>query len=212
MGRMLHELSTLPSFYTEPVAHPDARGQFHEWFKASEVEAQLGYPFDLQQANLSRSHAGVVRGLHFADVPPGQEKFVTCVAGEIWDVIVDIRRGSPTFGQWEAVTLSADNRRCLFVPNGFAHGFAALTEATVVYLTTAEYTPAAEHGISPELVPWPVDHPLLSKKDTQAPTLADATEILPTLEACEDYRTELKDSWVMANTAAAEDDAEAGAQ
>lgn len=207
---MLIPLSHLRSFYTTPEAHPDDRGCFHEWFKASEFESFTGFPFDLQQANLSISRAGVIRGLHFAEVPPGQEKFVTCVTGAIWDVIVDIRVGAPTYGVWEAVELSSANRRCLYIPNGYAHGFYAREQSTVVYLTTAEYNPAVEHGCDPfdaKLgIEWPEGEHVLSPKDAHAPALKElrSAGVVPTLSDCEAYIAGMKDAWVMANEEASQ--------
>lgn len=203
---MLRELSLPGVFVNEPTVHSDARGTFQEWFKASAFEQATGFPFDLQQANLSTSAAGVVRGLHFADVPPGQAKFVTCVSGAIRDVVMDVRLGSPTFGQHVVVELDAATRRGVFVPVGFAHGFAAVEDATVVYLTSSEYDPAVERGISPLSVQWPVGSPLLSDKDRLAPSLSDAQEsgMLPTFEACMEYEAMLRDAWVLANEQAGE--------
>lgn len=199
---MLHPVTELPGvFRSEPRIHPDDRGTFHEWFKASEFEAATGHPFDLQQANLSTSKAGVLRGLHYAEVPPGQAKFVACAAGRILDVVVDVRRGSETFGKHATFELSADNRHGVYLPVGFAHGFLALTDATVVYLTTSEYQPGVEHGIDPfdaELgIRWPeMDH-LLSAKDRGAVSLSEA--VLPGYEECRSFETELRDGWVLAN-------------
>ncbi|WP_151529320.1 MULTISPECIES: dTDP-4-dehydrorhamnose 3,5-epimerase [Corynebacterium] len=200
---MLHELSTLPSFYTEPTVHPDARGSFHEWFKATEFESFTGHPFALQQANMSVSRAGVLRGLHFTAVFPGQQKYVTCVSGEIWDVLVDVRLGSETFGRWEGVTLSEENRRCLYIPDGFAHGFAAVRDSTVCYLTSSEYDPNVDFGVDPldsSLgIEWPVSDPILSDKDRAAPGLDEARDHLPTIEDCEELLNMYKDGWVLAN-------------
>ncbi|MDP9852079.1 dTDP-4-dehydrorhamnose 3,5-epimerase [Corynebacterium lowii] len=190
-----------------PTVHPDRRGAFHEWFKASEFEQATGYPLDVQQANMSTSKAGVLRGLHYAEVPPGQAKLVTCSAGAIFDVLVDVRTGSETFGQWAGFELSEENRQGLYIPAGFAHGFLALSDATVVYLTTSEYAPEVEHGIDP-LDPaigieWPVagGQPILSSKDQQAPSLATAEEDghLPSAEEARAYYTELRNAWAVAN-------------
>lgn len=191
---------------SEPTVHPDERGTFHEWFKASEFEQATGYPFDLQQVNVSTSKRGVLRGLHYADVPPGQAKHVACLAGSILDVIVDIREGSPTFKKWAAVELSAENKHSLYIPIGFAHGFVALEDATVAYLTSAEYNPDGEHEIDPfdpELgIGWPELEFVLSAKDRGAPKLADAH--LPQFEDCQDFETMLRDGWVIANEEAGE--------
>lgn len=193
-------------FVSEPLIHPDDRGTFHEWFKASDFENAVGYPFDLQQANVSTSKAGVLRGLHYADVPPGQAKFVGCLSGRIIDVVVDIREGSETFGKWEAVELSSENRKSIYIPIGFAHGFVALEDSTVAYLTSAEYTPGAEHEINafdPAIgIEWPEVDFIMSEKDRNAPALADAP--LPKFEDCQDFETMLKDGWVVANQEASQ--------
>jgi dTDP-4-dehydrorhamnose 3,5-epimerase len=133
----------------------------------------------------------VVRGIHFADVPPGQAKYVTCVAGAVLDVVVDIRVGSPTFGQWESVRLDDEERHAVYLAEGLGHGFCALTEqATVTYLCSSEYRPGREHGIHPldaELgIAWPAAVPLLSPKDAAAPSLAEARAagLLPRCDEC----------------------------
>jgi dTDP-4-dehydrorhamnose 3,5-epimerase len=135
------------------------------------------------QDNFSRSSKGILRGLHFQE-PNAQGKLVQVLAGAVYDVAVDIRRGSPTFGRWVGVELSADNRRQLWVPPGFAHGFCVLSEsADFHYKCTDFYSPTSEHGIAwndPDLgIPWPVTSPLLSAKDSAAPRLKDAP-LLPT--------------------------------
>ena len=136
----------------------------------------------------------MVRGIHFADVPPGQAKYVTCVSGAVLDVVVDIRVGSPTFGDWEAVRLDDTDRRAVYLAEGLGHGFCALTGgATVAYLCSATYRPGHEHGIhplDPELgITWPAGAPALSAKDADAPTLAQARAagLLPRYDACTSY-------------------------
>lgn len=196
----MRELKSLPGvFLMEPQVFPDNRGTFNEWFKASDFEEALGYPFDLQQANISVSHPGVVRGVHFADVPPGQAKFVICAAGTIRDVVMDLRVGSPTFGQQESVELSSGNRKGIYIPVGCGHAFQALEESTVVYLTTSEYNPEAEHAISVEdlHVEWALT-PVLSAKDRQAPSLGQALAQakLPQYDACQAWEESLKNAWV----------------
>ncbi|GAB03475.1 dTDP-4-dehydrorhamnose 3,5-epimerase [Gordonia amarae] len=169
-----------------PVLHGDSRGLFTEAFKADLLSEMIGHRFDLAQVNLSVSAAGVLRGIHFADVPPGQAKYVTCPSGAILDVIVDIRVGSPTFGQYDTVLLDDVDRRAVYLSEGLGHGFCALADgSTVTYLCSTGYDPSAEHGINP-LDPalgidWPTTArdgtPLtysLSDKDTAAPSLADA--------------------------------------
>ena len=182
----IRELAVPHAFEFTPVQHADERGVFLEWFKAEEFEAATGRGFDLRQSNISVSKRGVVRGIHFADVPLGQAKYVTCVAGSVLDVIIDLRVGSPTFGQWDSVELDDVTRRCVFLPEGLGHLFVATSQsATVSYLTTDKYRPGAEHGINPfdpELGLSLPDDATLSEKDVAAPTLAEAlaAALLPT--------------------------------
>ncbi|WP_425577998.1 dTDP-4-dehydrorhamnose 3,5-epimerase [Streptomyces glaucus] len=176
----------------EPKVFPDDRGSFHEWYRGREFREATGYDLSLAQANCSVSRWGVLRGVHFADVPPGQAKYVTCVRGAILDVVVDIRVGSPTFGRWEAVRLDDDTRHAVFLAEGLGHAFMALTDdATVVYLCSTGYAPEREHevhALDPDLgIAWPEDiEPVLSPKDAGAPSLAEARRagLLPTYEAC----------------------------
>ena len=134
------------------------------------------------------SSAGVLRGLHFAQLPPSQAKYVTCLHGAVFDVVVDIRVGSPTFGQWDSVLLDDRARRSVYISEGLAHGFVALQDdSTVTYLCSAGYNPAREHTIratDPALgIEWPSDHPVvLSDRDAEAPTLDEvrAAGLLPT--------------------------------
>ena len=160
----------------EPRVFRDRRGYFLEIFQARRYSEQ-GMPADFVQDNLSYSLRGVVRGLHYQLRFP-QGKLGVPLTGEIWDVVVDIRRGSPTFGQWLSVTLSADPCRQLYVPPGFAHGFAVVSdEATVLYKCTDFYHPEDEYGLiwnDPDLaIPWPAAAPVLSDKDGQYPRLKD---------------------------------------
>jgi dTDP-4-dehydrorhamnose 3,5-epimerase len=182
-----------------PILRPDDRGVFLESFKASTFEEATGHPFDLQQMNISVSRQGTVRGVHFADVPPGQAKFVQCFEGRILDVVVDIRVGSPTFGQWDAIELSAEARNGLYLAEGLGHAFCALTETvTVGYLCSEPYAPTREHGITPVDpalgLPWPDLELLLSPKDEAAPTLAEAKEsgLLPSYADCQAFIGELR--------------------
>src|SRR5271170_4570399 len=125
-----------------PRVHGDGRGSFLEWFRGAEFLTDLGHGLEVAQANCSVSRRGVIRGIHFADVPPGQAKYVTCASGAILDVIVDIRVGSPTFGQWEAVRLDEIGRRAVYLEPGLGHGFVALSEsATVIYQCSESYAP-----------------------------------------------------------------------
>jgi dTDP-4-dehydrorhamnose 3,5-epimerase len=182
------------AFEVTPVQHSDPRGTFLEWYRFDTLAAAVGHPLDLAQANLSVSGRDVVRGIHFADVPPGQAKYVTCVAGAVLDVVVDIRIGSPTFGRWEFVRLDDEERRAVYLAEGLGHGFCALSEqATVAYLCSSTYRPGHEHGINPldpELgIAWPAATPLLSPKDAAAPSLAEAraTGRLPRYNECFTY-------------------------
>ncbi|WP_198950194.1 dTDP-4-dehydrorhamnose 3,5-epimerase family protein [Kineosporia sp. A_224] len=184
-----------------PRQFRDDRGVVLEWYRHEGLAEHVGHPLDLRQANCSVSSAGTLRGVHFADVPPGQAKYVTCVRGAVVDVVVDVRVGSPTFGAWEAVRLDETDRTAVYLSEGLGHAFAALTDdATVVYLCSKVYTPAAEHGITPLdpdlAVDWAsfgVGQPLLSPKDAAAPTLAQARDsgLLPRYVACLERRRAL---------------------
>jgi dTDP-4-dehydrorhamnose 3,5-epimerase len=160
----------------EPAVHGDARGFFYESFNAQRF-ATHGLDLAFVQTNVSRSAHGVLRGLHH-QWPNPQGKLVSVVEGEVYDVAVDIRIGSPTFGQWTAVMLSADNKRHFWVPPGFAHGFAVLSEhATFVYQCTTLYDGAADSAIrwndADLAIDWPLAEPALSDKDRKAPYLCD---------------------------------------
>lgn len=182
-----------------PVLRPDDRGVFLESFKDSTFTEAVGHRFDLKQMNISVSKRGTVRGIHFADVPPGQAKYVQCFDGRILDIAVDIRVGSPTFGQWEAVELDSQSRRGLYLAEGLGHAFCALTESvTVGYLCSEPYAPSREHGVHPldtDLnLPWPDGtDSVLSPKDSAAPTLAQAREtgLLPSYKDYVSWRDSL---------------------
>ncbi|MEB3034477.1 dTDP-4-dehydrorhamnose 3,5-epimerase [[Mycobacterium] nativiensis] len=184
------ELAVPGAYALTPTQHADSRGVFFEWFTDREFTAFAGHRFDLHQANCSVSSAGVLRGLHFAEVPPGQAKYVTCVSGAVFDVVVDIRVGSPTYGQWDSVLLDTHNRRSIYLAAGLAHGFLALQDdSTVMYLCSSGYDPQREHTIcatDPAIgIDWPADHPLvLSERDRDAPSLAQvrAAGLLPDWE------------------------------
>ncbi|MFI0351467.1 dTDP-4-dehydrorhamnose 3,5-epimerase [Actinomadura sp. 9N407] len=182
------------AFSSTPRVYGDHRGSFHEWFRHDDLAA-AGHPLSLAQANCSVSSKGTLRGVHFADVPPSQAKYVTCVRGAILDVVVDIRVGSPTFGRYEAVRLDTENRRCLYIAEGLGHAFMALDDDTmVIYLCSEPYAPQREHGLhplDPELgIAWPEGiEPVLSPKDAAAPTLAEAEKsgLLPDYQECLDF-------------------------
>lgn len=169
-----------------PKQFGDERGVFLEWFKQPIFAERIGRTLHVAQGNCSVSAAGVLRGIHYADAPPGQAKYVTCVSGAVLDVVVDLRVGSPTFGQWDSVLLDTRDRRAIFLSEGLGHGFLALEDhSTVMYLCSTQYNPTHEHEVhplDPEIgIAWPTSGldggPLeyeLSAKDRAAPTLAQA--------------------------------------
>jgi dTDP-4-dehydrorhamnose 3,5-epimerase len=166
----------------EPKVIPDDRGFFFETFRAGEY-AELGVNADFVQDNHSRSVRGTVRALHF-QLSPGQAKLIRAARGSIYDVAVDLRRASPTFGQYEAFELSDENALQIYVPVGFAHGFCVTSEtADVVYKVSSYYEGATERGIAfddPEIgIEWPVDEPLVSERDRKNPSLEEIAGELP---------------------------------
>ena len=185
------------SWVFTPIQHTDDRGAFLESFKESVFSDIVGHSFDVKQMNISVSQQGTVRGIHFADVPPGQAKYVQCFDGAILDIVVDVRIGSPTFGTWEAIELDSALRKGLYLSEGLGHAFCALTEsATVGYLCSEPYAPTHEHGIHPLdpslRLPWPEGQPcVLSPKDAAAPNLVEAADsgLLPTYVACQERTT-----------------------
>ena len=168
----------LPDVLTvEPRLFADERGWFMETYNA-ERYAQAGVDAPFVQDNMSRSARGTLRGLHFQAPPHAQAKLVSVIEGAVYDVAVDLRAGSPTYGEWVGVELTADNRRQMFVPVGFAHGFAVTSEQAVfAYKCSADYAPQAEGSLAwddPDLaIAWPTDTPVLSEKDAAAPRFAD---------------------------------------
>ena len=196
----IRELTIPGAWEITPIQRSDDRGVFLEWYRFDLLAEAIGHPLDLRQANTSVSKKGVVRGIHFADVPRGQAKYVTVTHGAVLDYVVDIRVGSPTFGQWDSVRLDTVDRRAIYIGEGLGHAFVALTDdATVSYLVSDTYNPTAEHGIDPldaqvNLVfPDEAGVALLSPKDTDAPTLAEAAEqgLLPTWDAVNDFYASL---------------------
>ncbi len=168
-------------FVLEPDVYNDRRGYFFEAYRKDLFEKQIGYPVDFMQENQSFSYKGVLRGLHYQLPPYPQAKLVRVVKGEVLDVAVDIRKNSPNFGRWVAVRLNQDNKKALFIPRGFAHGFLVLSqEAIVVYKVDNYYCRECERGIcydDPDLsIEWPTDigEFLLSEKDLSLPYLKDA--------------------------------------
>ena len=195
----IRPLSIEGAFEVTPVQHGDPRGLFMEWYRFDRLTEAVGHPLRLAQANQSVSARGVVRGVHYADVPPGQAKYVTCVRGAVLDVVVDLRVGSPTFGQWEGVRLDDVDRRAVYLAEGLGHGFCALTDdATLTYLCSTTYNPSAErtvHPLDPSLgIEWPAEAPLLSARDDAAVSLAEARAAgtLPDYAACREYTSGLR--------------------
>ncbi|MBK9475279.1 MAG: dTDP-4-dehydrorhamnose 3,5-epimerase family protein [Tetrasphaera sp.] len=195
-------LSIAGAYVITPRQFADSRGVFLESFRGDRLAEFLGHRPDIVQSNISVSSRGTIRGIHFADVPPGQGKYVTAVSGALVDVIVDIRVGSPTFGQWEAVRLDAVDRRAVYLSEGLGHAFCALEDGTsAMYLCTSAYNPAAEHGLHPlcpEIaIAWPDGvEPLLSPKDEAAPGLSEALAagLLPQFSTCREYADSLADT------------------
>lgn len=193
------ELAVAGAWEITPTVHPDSRGRFFEWFTDREFTAMTGHALDLQQANISVSAAGVLRGLHFAQLPPSQAKYVTCLRGSVFDVAVDIRVGSPTYGHWDSVTLDAESHRSIYLSEGLAHGFVALEDdSTVAYLCSTGYSPDREHTIDP-LDPaigidWPIAELNRSDRDAAAPTLDEvrAAGLLPTWEDAQRFAEGLR--------------------
>lgn len=176
----IRELAVPDAWEITPVPWKDDRGLFLEAFRHDRLAEATGRRFELQQANVSVSRRGVVRGIHFADTPPGQAKYVSVAQGAGIDFVVDIRVGSPTFGTWDSVILDADTRRSVFISEGLGHAFAALTDdATLTYLVSSTYDPAAEHDLNvldPDIglvFPSELGEPILSPKDLAAPSLAE---------------------------------------
>ncbi|MEU0495335.1 dTDP-4-dehydrorhamnose 3,5-epimerase [Mycobacterium sp. NPDC006124] len=191
------ELSIPGAWEITPTVRPDPRGRFFEWFTDAEFTAMTGHALDLRQANVSVSAAGVLRGLHFAQLPPSQAKYVTCLRGAVFDVVVDVRVGSATFGHWDSVLLDDRDHRTIYLSEGLAHGFLALEDdSTVSYLCSAGYSPEREHTICPTDPAIGVDWPLvdaavpnLSERDAAAPSLADvlAAGLLPTWDEAQAF-------------------------
>lgn len=188
----MKQLSIDGGWLVTPDVYHDTRGSFLELFRADRLEKVLGFSPPTAQANCSVSRRGVIRGLHFADVPPGQAKYVTCVSGAIMDVVVDLRVGSPTFSQCAALRLDDQARRAVFLAEGLGHAFMALTDqATVLYLCSTQFVPSREHGVhplDPDIgIAWPEDmEAVLSDQDAAAPGLAEARSagLLPDYGNC----------------------------
>ena len=196
----VRELEIAGAWEFTPTAFPDSRGVFTAPFQGEVFAEAVGHPLRLAQTNHSVSRRGTIRGVHFADVPPSQAKYVYCPSGELLDIIVDIRVGSPTFGQHVAAVLSAEKFNAVYLSEGLGHAFIALTEnVAMAYICSEGYNPGAEHGLNPmdpELaLPWPSDvEPILSEKDLKAPSLAQALAdgLLPSYDDCVAYRDKLR--------------------
>ncbi|SOJ53521.1 dTDP-4-dehydrorhamnose 3,5-epimerase [Mycobacterium simulans] len=198
----VRELDVPGAWEITPTIHGDPRGLFFEWLTDHGFSAFAGHRLDVRQANCSVSSAGVLRGLHFAQLPPSQAKYVTCVSGSIFDVVVDIRLGSPTFGRWASVLLDDQDRRTIYLSEGLAHGFLALQDnSTVMYLCSAEYNPQREHTICATDPTLAIDWPLvdgaaasLSDRDAAAPSFDEvrASGLLPTWEETQRYIENLR--------------------
>jgi len=187
----IRELSVPDSYEVTPIQRADDRGVFLEWYRFDVLEQAIGHPLTLRQANTSTSRRGVVRGIHFADIPLGQAKYVTVTHGAVLDYVVDIRFGSATFGQWDTVRLDDIDRKAIYLAEGLGHAFVALTDdATVTYLVSDTYNASREHGINPLdpeiglVFPEEAGDLVLSPKDTDAPSLSEAAAsgLLPLLQ------------------------------
>lgn len=196
----IEELAVPGAFVFTPAQHGDDRGVFLEWFRAASLRQATGHDLSVAQANLSVSARGVLRGVHLAQVPPGQAKYVTCPSGAVLDLVVDLRTGSPTFGRSASVLLDAVERRAVYLAEGLGHAFLSLADdSTVCYLTSTGYDPAAEfavHPLDPDLaLPWPAEPAArLSPRDAAAPSLAQLLEAgrLPSWSACQQHYAGLR--------------------
>ena len=152
----------------------DDRGILIEWMRTTGVMSTLGIDFTVKQANYSQSSAGVIRGIHYSLAPEGQAKYITCTSGKLWDVIVDIRIGSQTFGKWVATELTAGDGQAIFISKGLGHGFQALSDSSSIsYLLSSIYNPNLEYSINPldpDLnIKWPIKESKISDRDREAP-------------------------------------------
>jgi dTDP-4-dehydrorhamnose 3,5-epimerase len=195
-----HELPIAGAWIFEPTVFSDRRGAFAAPFQGATFREALGFDLRVAQTNHSISARGVIRGVHYAETPPGQAKYVYCPRGSLLDVVVDVRVGSPTFGAFEVVELDGSSCRAAYLSEGLGHAFVALSDDTVMaYLCSTPYSPGREHGVSPLDpalgLPWPGGlAPLLSDKDAAAPTLAESADqgLLPDMAACEAWYAELR--------------------
>lgn len=192
----IRELDIPDAFEITPIQREDDRGVFLEWYRFDKLEDTIGHSLTLRQANISVSQKGVARGIHFAEIPLGQAKYVTVTNGAVLDFVIDIRVGSPTFGQWDSVLLDTKDRRAVYVAEGLGHlAFSLTDDAAFTYLVSDVYQPTREHGINPLdpdvglVFPSDAPEPLLSPKDTEAPGLLETQErgLLPTWEQAKEF-------------------------
>ncbi|MDE9365210.1 dTDP-4-dehydrorhamnose 3,5-epimerase [Luteipulveratus sp. YIM 133132] len=189
------------AYVVTPRQFPDDRGVFLEAFRGDRLAELTGHRMEVVQTNVSVSSRGTVRGIHFADVPPSQAKYVTALSGAFLDFVVDIRVGSPTFGQWESVLLDTADRRAVYLSEGLGHALCALEDgSTAHYLCSAAYNPEREHGIHPLDPAVGLELPdgivaSLSAKDAAAPTLQEAADqgLLPSYEECRAFTESLSE-------------------
>lgn len=196
----IRELSVPDAYEITPVQHRDDRGVFLEWYRFDNLAERVGHSLDLRQGNTSVSARGVVRGIHYADVPPSQAKYVTAAHGAVLDFIIDLRVGSPTFGTWDSVVLDDVDRRAVYLAEGLGHAFISLTDGAVVsYLVSEVFNPTIERGIDPLdpeiglVFPPEAGEPALSPKDLAAPSLAEAraSGLLPEFGRSREYYARL---------------------
>ncbi|TQJ02521.1 dTDP-4-dehydrorhamnose 3,5-epimerase family protein [Amycolatopsis cihanbeyliensis] len=196
----VRELDVRDAYEFIPTTFSDNRGLFVAPMQEPALQEAIGHPLWVAQTNHSISARGAIRGVHFADTPPGQAKYIYCARGSLLDVVVDVRVGSPTFGRWDAVRLDDTEFRAMYLAEGLGHAFIALEDNTAMsYLCSVGYNPRAEHGVNPLdpalNLPWPTDlTPVLSEKDAAAPTLAEAeaSGLLPQYADCVAYYEKLR--------------------
>ncbi len=181
-----------------PRQFPDSRGIFAESFRSDYLSNESGHEMRVRQTNISVSTAGALRGIHYSDIPPSQAKYVMAVGGVFIDYVIDIRVGSPTFGQWDSVLLDTVQRRAVYLSEGLGHALACIEDGTALYLCSEVFSPSREHAVTPVdpqvALTFPVGFtPLLSDKDSAAPTLAQAhdEQLLPTYADCLAFRRAL---------------------
>jgi len=177
----IKSLSIAGPLIAHSAVHADSRGEFMEWFKLKDLVAATGEELRFTQGNISRSHANVLRGIHYSTSPLGQSKWVTCVRGRILDFVIDLREDSPTFKQWEEIELISMKGKAVFVPQGFGHAFLSVEDDSLVsYLVSSDFDATAEKAINPFdqdiALQFPVKNLLVSEKDSNAPSLKQQIE------------------------------------